>query len=197
MAVGGGGGGGGGGGLEVLHYWQTVKWYYNLGGGGAGGVSLLADSEVVSWLYGGLGVSHYWQRGKWDHGCMWGWGYLTVGRVKWYHGCVWGWKCLTAGRVKWYHGCVWGWSIIGGSYHKYQFCHDKSFVAKAYFCHYKRHVLSPQTPVCHHKTFVTTKMILVAAPASDTGGVSLLAEREVVSWLRVGLGVSHYWQRGK
>ena len=39
-------------------------------GGGAGGVSLLADSEVVSWLYGGLEVSHYWQTVKWDHGCM-------------------------------------------------------------------------------------------------------------------------------
>ena len=29
------------------------------------------------------------------------------------------------------------------------------------------------------------------------GGVSLLADSEVVLWLCVGLGVSHYWQRGK
>ena len=47
---------------------------------GAGGVSLLAESEVVSWLRVGLGVSHYWQRGKWYHGCEWGWGCLTIGR---------------------------------------------------------------------------------------------------------------------
>ena len=56
----------------MSHYWQTVKWYYGYvcwGGGGRGGtegVSLLADSEVVSWLCvwgggggGGLEVSHY------------------------------------------------------------------------------------------------------------------------------------------
>ena len=87
---------------------------------GAGGVSLLADSEVVSWLPVGLGVSHYWQRGKWYHGCEWGWGCLTIGRE--------------------------GSGIMA---------------------------------------------------ASGAGGVSLLAEREVVSWLPVGLEVSHYWQTVK
>ena len=45
---------------------------------------------------------------------------------------------------------------------------------QAYFCHDKRHVLSRQTHVCRNKyvfvvkTFVTTKMILVAAPADDS-----------------------------
>ena len=49
------------------------------------------------------------------------------------------------------------------------FSHDKSFVSwQAYFCHDKRCVSSQQTHVCCDKTFVVTKNILVAAPASDT-----------------------------
>ena len=69
------------------------------------------------------------------------------------------------------------------------FCHDKlTFVAtkdvfcndqhtfvttkrlswQAYFCRNKRCVLQRPTHVCHSKTFVTTKMILLAAPATDT-----------------------------
>ena len=55
-----------------------------------------------------------------------------------------------------------------------RFCHNKiMFVVtkvlsrQAYFCCDKRCVLSWQTCVCHDKTFVTTKMILVAAPTSD------------------------------
>ena len=54
----------------MSHYWQTVKWYY--GCGGTEGVSLLADSEVVLWMWGGGGglkVSHYWQTVKWYYGC--------------------------------------------------------------------------------------------------------------------------------
>ena len=45
---------------------------------------------------------------------------------------------------------------------------------QAYFCHNKRPVLSWQTRVClnkrvcHDKTFVVTKMILVAIPVNDT-----------------------------
>ena len=38
---------------------------------------------------------------------------------------------------------------------------------QAYFCHDKRYVLS-MTCVCHNKTFVMTKIILMAAPVSDT-----------------------------
>ena len=48
-------------------------------------------------------------------------------------------------------------------------CHEKhNFVAtkhlsqQAYFCHDKRPVLSQQTRVCRDKTFVATKMVLVA-----------------------------------
>ena len=124
-------------GLEVSHYCINgiMKWYHVCGAGGVsllaerevvlwqcvglGGVSLLAEREVVLWQCVGLGVSHYWQRGKW------------------YYGSVWGWGCLTIGRE--------GSGIMA---------------------------------VC------------------GAGGVSLLAEREVVSWLPcAGLGVSHYWQR--
>ena len=54
------------------------------------------------------------------------------------------------------------------------FCCDKhnSVATKllswqAYFCRGKRCVLSQQTRVCRDKTFVMTKMILVAAPAND------------------------------
>ena len=54
------------------------------------------------------------------------------------------------------------------------FCRDKNnFVAikvlsrQAYFCRDERRVLSRQTRVCRDKTVVATKMILVAAPASD------------------------------
>ena len=45
----------------------------------------------------------------------------------------------------------------------------KKLSRQAYICCNKRCVLSRQTSVCvcHNKTFVTTKMILVAAPASD------------------------------
>ena len=42
----------------------------------------------------------------------------------------------------------------------------KELSQQAYICCNKRCVLSRQTSVCHNKTFVTTKMILVAAPAS-------------------------------
>ena len=42
------------------------------------------------------------------------------------------------------------------------------FLARqAYFCRDKRRVLSREKRVCGDKTFVTTKMILVAAPAND------------------------------
>ena len=50
---------------------------------------------------------------------------------------------------------------------------DKSFVAtkvlsrQAYFCRDKRRVLSWQARVCRDRTFVATKIILVAAPAND------------------------------
>ena len=43
---------------------------------------------------------------------------------------------------------------------------------QAYFCHEKRHVLSWQTRVCRDKTFVATKIILVAAPANDSHRVA-------------------------
>ena len=56
-------------------------------------------------------------------------------------------------------------------------CHDKylswqKYVMtkvlsqQAYFCHDKRCALWQQTSVCHNKTFVTPKMILLAAPAN-------------------------------
>ena len=47
------------------------------------------------------------------------------------------------------------------------FVMTKLLSRQAYFCHEKRCVLSRQTRVCCDKTFVTTKMIFVAAPASD------------------------------
>ena len=54
------------------------------------------------------------------------------------------------------------------------FCCNKhnSFMTKlwlwqAYFCCKRKHVLSQQTYVCHDKTFVMTKMVLVAAPANN------------------------------
>ena len=88
MAVGGGGAGG----VSLLTEREVVSWLV----GGGGGVSLLAEGSGVDWVCGGcvgrgvsllmggggggLEVSHYWQTVKWDHGCMWGWGYLTVGR---------------------------------------------------------------------------------------------------------------------
>ena len=43
---------------------------------------------------------------------------------------------------------------------------------RAYFCHKKRCVLSWQTHVCCNRTFVTTKMVLVAAPANDNISIS-------------------------
>ena len=43
-------------------------------------------------------------------------------------------------------------NIIGGNCHKYHFCRKSSVT---------------QTRVCLDKTFVVTKMILVAAPAND------------------------------
>ena len=43
---------------------------------------------------------------------------------------------------------------------------DKSFVATSILL--SRHVLLRQTRVCHDKTFVAPKMILVAVPANDT-----------------------------
>ena len=56
-----------------------------------------------------------------------------------------------------------------------KFCHDKqSFVAtEDMFCQDKQAFVPQQTCVCHNKTFVmtsfvATKVILVAAPASDT-----------------------------
>ena len=64
-------------------------------------------------------------------------------------------------------------TIIGGSCHKHDFCHDKMFVAtKHVFCSDKSMLvatkrLSQQTYFCRNKTFVTTKIILVAAPAND------------------------------
>ena len=67
--------------------------------------------------------------------------------------------------------------ITGGSCHKYNFCRDKSFVAadktyllsrQNYVCLDNRRVLSQETHVCRDKTFVATKMMLVAAPAKDT-----------------------------
>ena len=58
---------------------------------------------------------------------------------------------------------------------KYFFCRNKhNFVTtkvlsrQAYFCCDKRCVLSWQPRVCRNKTFVTTKMILVAAPTNDS-----------------------------
>ena len=63
------------------------------------------------------------------------------------------------------------------------FCRDKhNFVAtnvlsrKAYFCRDKTRLLSRQTAVCRDKTFVATKMIFVAAPASD---IPTLVETDV------------------
>ena len=55
------------------------------------------------------------------------------------------------------------------------FCHDKNTLSRqTYFCRDKRHVLSLtntclswQTCVCRDKTFVATKIILVAAPANN------------------------------
>ena len=59
--------------------------------------------------------------------------------------------------------------------HDNYICRDKSFVVtkiclswQAYFGRNKRCVLLQQTRVCHTKTFVTTKMILVAAHTNDT-----------------------------
>ena len=69
------------------------------------------------------------------------------------------------------------------------FFHEKAFVTtnimltwqvllqQAYFCHDKRHVLSWQTHVCRDKTFVATKIILVAAPTSDRNWFSLLVAK--------------------
>ena len=55
------------------------------------------------------------------------------------------------------------------------FCREKNiFIAtkvvprQAYFCRDERRVLSRETRVNRDKTFVATKMSLVAAPASDT-----------------------------
>ena len=47
------------------------------------------------------------------------------------------------------------------------FGRDKGFV-QVYPCRDKRRVLSRQTRVCRDNFFVATKMILVAAPGSDT-----------------------------
>ena len=70
--------------------------------------------------------------------------------------------------------------IIGRSCYKYNFCRNKTFVTtKHVFCCNKSmlavtKLLSQQNHVCHDKraccdkTFVVTKIILVAAPASDT-----------------------------
>ena len=70
------------------------------------------------------------------------------------------------------------------------FCRDKhDFVATkvlsqlAYFCRDKRRVLSRQTRVCSDKTFVATKIILVAAPANNTKGGSAHQGR---SWASPG-----------
>ena len=59
------------------------------------------------------------------------------------------------------------------------FCHDKHtfVVTKDLFCHDKH--------ICHDKTFVTTKMILVAAPANDKIWVSspcAILEVPVTNW---------------
>ena len=53
---------------------------------------------------------------------------------------------------------------------------------QAYFCHDKRRVLSQQTD----KSFVATKMILVAAPASDTAAGVVGACRVFALWLGGG-----------
>ena len=45
-----------------------------------------------------------------------------------------------------------------------------SIAAKIFFCRDKTRVLSRQTRVSRNKTFVATKMILVAAPAHDNFG---------------------------
>ena len=47
------------------------------------------------------------------------------------------------------------------------FCHNK-WQIQAYFCHDKRRVLSRPTCVCRDKTFIVTKMVLVAALANDS-----------------------------
>ena len=77
-------------------------------------------------------------------------------------------------------------TIIGGSFHKYHFCRDKTrllsrqkdacrdktylFSRQTYFCRDKTHVLSRQTLVSRtdKHVFVATKVILMAASASDT-----------------------------
>ena len=55
-------------------------------------------------------------------------------------------------------------SNIGRSLHKYHFCHDEhAFVVT-------KRLLSQQKYACHDKSFVATKLILVAAPTSDSCG---------------------------
>ena len=57
------------------------------------------------------------------------------------------------------------------------FYHDKIMTKvlsqQGYFCCDKRHVLLRQTHVCRDKTFVVTKIILVAAPANDSSHLIL------------------------
>ena len=69
---------------------------------------------------------------------------------------------------------------------KYFCCNQhltKALSQQAYFCCDKKRVLLQQTRVCHNKTFVTTKIILVAAPANNT-------KQQLVSWF-----CSHYSSR--
>ena len=56
----------------------------------------------------------------------------------------------------------------------------KKLSRQAYFCHNKRLVLSRQMclHVCCDKTFVTTKIILGAAPTSDTEKVSSMSNEQ-------------------
>ena len=140
----------------------------DVGGGGGGeteGVSLLADSEVVSWLcVGGWRCLTTNREGSGIMACG-GWGRcFTIGRGKWYGLGGWwvcGERCLTTnegGRgglevshywqtVKWYYGCVWGWGCLTVG-------REGSGIMA----------------VC------------------GAGGISLLAESEVVLWLCVCVG---------
>ena len=79
---------------------------------------------------------------------------------------------------------------------------DESFVATTYFCRNKRRVLSRHgTRVCRNKTYVTTKMILVAA--NDTGPrflpVSISADNSELSkpnYERLN-EKGYYWSRSE
>ena len=54
------------------------------------------------------------------------------------------------------------------SHDKHNFVATNVFSRQAYFCRDNGRALSRQTRVCRNKTFVATKIILAAAPVSDT-----------------------------